>query len=777
MSNELDKFVLRYEVETKESIKRLEELEKRISRTNKKAEETGKGFKDFVSDATGELDKLGSGVDKVGAAVRGMASSFTVATVAIGALAIGVKSVMDLREQYNKQRLSGQDIGMSGLRLEEYQRKFVKESGGKVTRDQTEQNLRALSQIATNVHKDVTGLGEDSIKMRALGFDTSSIRRHAITTGDFMERLGKRFAAASPEQVQAMAKTIGITPDFAASMASLSKKGTLDKVTELTDQDISKRQEAEQNLQKFNGAMAELNEKFKEAENELAQELLPAMTKLVEFLGDVAKAVPGATKKAVGKVEDINTALTTPVWKQDWFKNPNRMIFNDFVSGMFTMGNESINAGYRGKTPTNGLIESFMKGTPDERTKRIDGIFAMLGFKNAAKANGGGSPSQADVRKADAEAAEKAASQTTKVVSEATRTQTQNNVKLASSLDKSQEESKQVYDNMQQAINLFSGAVHTFANAIDEKQAWAAWAGEIGRASLGPARNAAMGIPGLAPTRFDALFQEAGKAYGVSPDLLKRIAKVESQFNPTITSPQGAKGLMQIMPANFKSLGITDPNDPRQNIMGGAKLFSQYLAAAKGDVTTALMMYHGGFDRNGWGPLTRSYPGKVLGTEGGLYRPTRRGVEGESRESINLRSVQANIANRLGVPLSQVQQGGIGRGDIAWSLSQMTAGVNNAMWANAIESSKANIPASDRARAITGVQEQARGLMSIQKYGSLIESQAPEGDRSITVGERAVQININAPSNDPNTLGEVARTGVVSGIQDVINQYSDGLKY
>ena len=82
--------------------------------------------------------------------------------------------------------------------------------------------------------------------------------------------------------------------------------------------------------------------------------------------------------------------------------------------------------------------------------------------------------------------------------------------------------------------------------------------------------------------------------YGVSESLLKAIAKAESNFNAKSVSSAGAMGVMQLMPDTAKGLGVTDPYDPEQNIMGGAKCISQKLKEFNGNERMALAAYNAG---------------------------------------------------------------------------------------------------------------------------------------------------------------------------------------
>jgi soluble lytic murein transglycosylase-like protein len=94
-------------------------------------------------------------------------------------------------------------------------------------------------------------------------------------------------------------------------------------------------------------------------------------------------------------------------------------------------------------------------------------------------------------------------------------------------------------------------------------------------------------------SQYDHLIADASKRYGVSIPLLKAIIRAESGFDPKAVSRKGAMGLMQIMPDNFKLLGIQDPFDPWQNIDAGTRYFKQ-MYERFGKVSLSLAAYNAG---------------------------------------------------------------------------------------------------------------------------------------------------------------------------------------
>jgi soluble lytic murein transglycosylase-like protein len=70
--------------------------------------------------------------------------------------------------------------------------------------------------------------------------------------------------------------------------------------------------------------------------------------------------------------------------------------------------------------------------------------------------------------------------------------------------------------------------------------------------------------------------------------------ETESKFNPEAVSQAGAKGLMQLMPATARGLGVTDAHDPKQAILGGAKLLGILTEKYGGKLDLAIAAYNAG---------------------------------------------------------------------------------------------------------------------------------------------------------------------------------------
>jgi soluble lytic murein transglycosylase-like protein len=91
-----------------------------------------------------------------------------------------------------------------------------------------------------------------------------------------------------------------------------------------------------------------------------------------------------------------------------------------------------------------------------------------------------------------------------------------------------------------------------------------------------------------------ALLHQVGAEHHLDPDLLASVIHAESDGQTHAISRTGARGLMQLMPATAKDLGVRDSFAAEQNIAGGTAYLDALLMYYHENIALALAAYNAG---------------------------------------------------------------------------------------------------------------------------------------------------------------------------------------
>ncbi|MFH2009070.1 MAG: lytic transglycosylase domain-containing protein [bacterium] len=95
-------------------------------------------------------------------------------------------------------------------------------------------------------------------------------------------------------------------------------------------------------------------------------------------------------------------------------------------------------------------------------------------------------------------------------------------------------------------------------------------------------------------SRYDKFIYSAAQLYKIPVALIRAVMESESDYDPRVVSSAGAKGLMQLMPATARKMGVTDVFDPRQNIYGGTRYLRVMANTFNGNLVLTVAGYHAG---------------------------------------------------------------------------------------------------------------------------------------------------------------------------------------
>lgn len=95
-------------------------------------------------------------------------------------------------------------------------------------------------------------------------------------------------------------------------------------------------------------------------------------------------------------------------------------------------------------------------------------------------------------------------------------------------------------------------------------------------------------------SQYDSIIKQAAIKYNVDENLIRSVILAESAGNKNAVSSAKAKGLMQLMDGTARDMGVRNPFDPQENIMGGTKYLAYLINKFDGDMKKVVAAYNAG---------------------------------------------------------------------------------------------------------------------------------------------------------------------------------------
>lgn len=626
MADDLEKFVLQYNVDLKDSISRLEQLQARMTTTGQTADDAAaKGGRAFdglaqrVIATKGEVRALGAEFAQagVGAGMMGAAAATGISAIAI-AIVYSIAQMKRLNEEFQRTKQLAFEMGTTSMNMMQNRRQY----GAVGLRTEEADHIQStVSSKISDAYIAMDPMAESAVRLRAAGIDVYGKNGQRQSTDAGVEQLEQKLKSVTQAQAYAIGTAIGLTQR--ETDAIRARNAATDASAKFTDAETVRMYEAQKASDQLTQAQVRLDTAVDAVGQKLGGMFLPVWADMETAIADFLEGMPQ-------KLEAFGEGYT--VFSAE-FQQAMNMIQEPWKYANKNWGDEISAAGQ------------------DALDKRRADYAATLA---EAKKN----TDAAQQQKAASDQMERSIKQFGAAVQAFTSYQDQSDGEAMA--------------NWAASIGEKNG-LKGMGNGFDTRPAYQRQAGGYGNG------------PGVAPaaSQYDAQIE---KVWGKYADVGKAIMSVESGGDPNAKNKNSsASGLMQVLKGSWKE--GENPFDPETSIKQGYRVFMEKMKATGGDVQKSVRYYGENTDEYVNKVYSR-IPGRQVvqdATHGmdnmnpyGVQPP--KGVGGtrdirpyaETWDTRFAMDAQKRMAANLGVPLAQLNQpGGVSNTDKSIAYDQL----------------------------------------------------------------------------------------------------------
>lgn len=268
MSDDLDKFVLQYQVDLKDSIAKLQALQEAMNKTDKGGEKASGAVKDLAANFRG----LNSTLDAAGSAFGRVMSAAAPVAGAMTAIGLAVKFAVDQVAEYNNNLKIAYATGIDLTQLEGVRRSLT--ANGITDRGAVDAGLGNIASLVQAAR--INPMGTEAYKLRQMGGNPfQSVQEN-------MGSIGANFQGMDKGKAEALGMAYGgLDPRMVNAMREQGKDSGEAK---LTDQEVA-------NLVQYKENLKELNEAFNKGKSSIKEFAVTTSASLIDFFAKLPEAI------------------------------------------------------------------------------------------------------------------------------------------------------------------------------------------------------------------------------------------------------------------------------------------------------------------------------------------------------------------------------------------------------------------------------------------------------------------------------------------------------
>lgn len=755
MSDEsaVEKFVLQYTVDSEETIKRLEELSNKIDEIHDKGKKEkedgvgglggkkGKEFRDFLQGTTRDLDELVPGLDKATSTVTKYGKGVAIATIAMASFALVLRSVMELSKEYELQRITGAQVGLTPGNVNNLQQQFSA-ANGRMTGDKSRDLMTKVAGMTSASYVNPDPWNREALQLRNAGVNNVRGQDGKIkSTMTVLDEMTKKFQSVSQAQAEAIGMSIGLTLD--ETKAIRERNLTAQDSLAMSASAIARQGEANASMEKLGESSGHLSERWRQVSNIIGQEFVPILAKIVEWVDSVTSGLPEALDVGLAAMHKFN---------------------NQFAEGMKWLQDAPQNIMRLGDS-----WDEHMKAADDRTAQQI-----AQGKKQAEQ------------------------NQNTADQSYKTQKEFERNVNLfASSVGAFSGviDERQAWASWAGSVGAAGGLTGLGQGAPGAAAASGGGNGnQFGGYSVPPTNPGTVTGYGNKQNpntdKYDSLLQQIwGKDWQVG----KAIMSVESGGDPNAANKKStARGLMQVLQSqkDFVNPG-EDPFDARTSIEQGKRVWDAKMRAAKGDYNKAIM-YYGENTPEYLNKVQQYLPRQNVPVEATYARepiPQSQSpsntplkpenmpkplIHGETRQSAQMNMVADEVAAKIGITRQQLMQPGqTAKSDISYAIRNLEMEAGKKVQIAQAQVNAPGLLERQRAQAAIDLRNANMELDNLKTYGNTIlgRGYGKEDDKRVLTDQRpdmTMNFYITGVDN-PQSFGQKVVPQMKEAMKDVVN--------